>query len=118
MHKVHPVAKRIFRRLVVSPTHCSLSDAPQLLLHKLLPSRERGENTGQSQNGPRRLKLKMVPRGYLGARGLLRVYGGSSGKGKFSMSTDTKAGVEAKLEEYCAKVPTPLSIAEFTERGR
>jgi len=60
----------------------------------------------------------MVPRGYLGARGLLRVYGGSSGKGKFSMSTDTTAGVEAKLEEYCAKVPTPLSIAEFTERGR
>lgn len=26
--------------------------------------------------------------------------------------------MEAKLEEYCAKVPTPLSIAEFTERGR
>ena len=26
--------------------------------------------------------------------------------------------MEAKLEEYCAKVPAPLSIAEFTERGR
>ena len=79
---------------------------------------QRGENTGRSENGTRRLKPKMVARGYLGARGLLRVYGGSSGKGKFSMSTDTTAGVEAKLEEYCAKVPTPLSIAEFTERGR
>ena len=32
LHKVHPVAKRIFRRLVVSPTQCSLSDAPQLHL--------------------------------------------------------------------------------------
>ena len=26
--------------------------------------------------------------------------------------------IEDKLEEYCSMVPTPLSIAEFIERGR
>ena len=64
----------------------------------------------------------MVPRGFLGARGLLRAHGGSSRKGNRLFSS-TEPGVEntaveAKLEEYCAKVPAPLSIAEFTERGR
>ena len=59
----------------------------------------------------------MVPRGFLGARGLLRAHAGSSSRGRLFLST-TEPGVEAKLEEYCAKVPAPLSIAEFTERGR
>ena len=59
----------------------------------------------------------MVPRGFLGARGLLRAQAGSSRKGNRLFSS-TEPGVEAKLEEYCAKVPAPLSIAEFTERGR
>ena len=74
----------------------------------------------------------MVPRGFLGARGLLRAHTGSSSKGGSRLFSSTEpggggsgggsggggGGVEAKLEEYCAKVPTPLSIAEFTERGR
>jgi len=60
----------------------------------------------------------MVPRGFLGARGLLRARAGSnSSRGRLFLST-SEPGVEAKLEEYCAKVPAPLSIAEFTERGR
>ena len=59
----------------------------------------------------------MVPRGFIGARGLLRAHAGSSSKGSLLFSS-TESGVEAKLEEYCAKVPAPLSIAEFTERGR
>ena len=63
----------------------------------------------------------MVPRGFLGARGLLRAQAGSSRKGNRMFSSTepgVEPGVEAKLEEYCAKVPAPLSIAEFTERGR
>ena len=60
----------------------------------------------------------MVPRGFLGARGLLRAHAGSSRKGTSRLFLSTESGVEAKLEEYCAKVPAPLSIAEFTERGR
>ena len=61
----------------------------------------------------------MVPRGFLGARGLLRARGAgsNSSRGRLFLST-SEPGVEAKLEEYCAKVPAPLSIAEFTERGR
>merc|ERR1712212_177332 len=68
--------------------------------------------------GPRRLEFEMVPRGFLRARGLLRAHAGSSSKGTSRLFLSTEPGVEAKLEEYCAKVPAPLSIAEFTERGR
>merc|ERR1712212_1121257 len=72
---------------------------------------------GDKKHGPGRQEFKMVPRGFLVARGLLRAHAGSSSRGRLFLST-TEPGVEAKLEEYCAKVPAPLSIAEFTERGR
>ena len=34
------------------------------------------------------------------------------------LAYSTDPGMEAKLEEYASKAPTPLSIAQFIERGR
>lgn len=64
----------------------------------------------------------MVPRGVLGP--LLRAHRcpgpgtRAQGPGPGARALATEPSIEAKLEEYCTRVPTPLSIAEFTERGR
>ena len=115
---VNPTVAKGARRLLGSQTRC-LSDALSAVT-SIRPSLQddifQRVEAFESHHGPRRLRGEMVPRGFLRARRLLRAHGSSSSKGRFLLSTEP--GVEAKLEEYCAKVPTPLSIAEFTERGR
>ena len=118
---VSPAVAKGARRLVWSRTHCLSNCLTPLKLHtshrlSLQHAAFQRVKSGQKY-GPRRLEFEMVPRGLLGARGLLRAHAGSSSKGSRLFSS-AEPGVEAKLEEYCAKVPAPLSIAEFTERGR